>query len=52
MIYPSIFNIKLSSYFIMTSRLSDHSNGKAILYHLHILDDSAEIFEDLSEYPC
>jgi len=36
----------------MTLRMSDLSNGKAILYHLHILDDSSDISEDLSEYPC
>lgn len=36
----------------MTHRMPDLSNGKAILYHLHILDDSVDISEDLSEYPC
>ena len=35
----------------MTLRMSN-SHGKAILYHLHILDESIEISEDISEYPC
>ena len=33
-------------------RISAYSNGKSILYHLHILDENSEISIDLSEYPC
>jgi hypothetical protein len=51
MIRTVFFNIELSSYSIMALRMSN-SHGKAILYHLHILDESIEIPEDLSEYPC
>ena len=28
------------------------SDGKSILYHLHILDEQYDMPTDLSEYPC
>ncbi len=52
MIHTLFFNIKSNPCSIMALRMSNDSHGKAILYHLHILDDSSEIPEDLSEYPC
>ena len=30
----------------------DTSNGKSILYHLHVLDEQYDVPADLSEYPC
>jgi hypothetical protein len=28
------------------------SNGKSILYHLHVLDEQYDVPADISEYPC
>jgi len=36
----------------MRLRTTNSSNGKSILYHLQVLDETSEINVDLSEYPC
>ena len=36
----------------MKSEMSNSSNSKSILYHLHILDENYDASNDLSEYPC
>lgn len=36
----------------MKSHVSCSENNKSILYHLHILDEFCDDFDDLLEYPC
>ena len=46
----SIFYILFHS--ILWTIMTDLTHRKSILYHLHIVDETSENFDDLFEYPC